>query len=145
MPSIKLETLEDGRIRLSGGTFPIKDQIRARGGRWDPAARVWTLPAGTDLAFAGLDKIAEDRALCDRIAAEWAAKRAEEARKMEELIAYYRASGLAKVAPSIPTRRGPCCSKAETFWPSTDPYAHYGPCHYRCATHGESRDTYTGT
>ena len=49
--AVVLTTLEDGRIQLAGGTYPIKDQIRAHGGLWNPAARVWTLPAGTDTAF----------------------------------------------------------------------------------------------
>jgi hypothetical protein len=53
MPAQKLTvtTLEDGRLQLSGATFPVRDQIKARGGRWDPAARVWTLPAGTSTEF----------------------------------------------------------------------------------------------
>jgi hypothetical protein len=44
--------LDDGRIQLSGPTFALRDQIKARGGRWLPlterGARVWILPAGTD-------------------------------------------------------------------------------------------------
>lgn len=48
---LTVTTLADGRIQLSGATFEIRDQIKARGGRWDPVARVWTLPAGTDTNF----------------------------------------------------------------------------------------------
>jgi hypothetical protein len=51
MSALTVKTLDDGRIQVSGATFPIRDQIKARGGRWDPAARVWTLPAGADTAF----------------------------------------------------------------------------------------------
>jgi hypothetical protein len=47
-----LTTLANGRIQVSGATFPVRDQIKARGGRWDPAARAWTLPAGTNTVFA---------------------------------------------------------------------------------------------
>lgn len=152
--AVMVETLEDGRIQLSGGTYPLKDQIRAHGGRWNPAARVWTLPAGTDTAFVGVavaaldvrpkSKAEADRELCDRFAAEYAARKAEEKRKFEELVASIRASGVV-IAPTVPTRRGPCCKAAEAFWPDTGPYSHYGPCHYRCPHHGESRDTYSGT
>jgi hypothetical protein len=46
-----METLADGRISLTGQTFEIKDRIKAAGGRWDAAAKSWSLPAGTDLAF----------------------------------------------------------------------------------------------
>jgi hypothetical protein len=120
---ITLETLEDGRIRLSGGTFPIKDQIRARGGRWDPAARVWTLPAGTDTTFIPPPPLT----------------------RAEALEIYYTRVAPAMAAFRAPRRDGRCCDAAEAYWPSTDPYAHYGPCHYRCATHGESRSNYSGT
>jgi hypothetical protein len=49
---LNIKVLEDGRIELSGSTFHIRDQIRARGGRWQPAERVWILPAGTSTDFA---------------------------------------------------------------------------------------------
>lgn len=49
---LNIKVLEDGRIELSGSTFHIRDQIRARGGRWKPAERVWILPAGTSTDFA---------------------------------------------------------------------------------------------
>jgi len=49
--ALTVTTLADGRIQVSGATFRYRDQIKARGGRWDPAARVWTLPAGTDTVF----------------------------------------------------------------------------------------------
>lgn len=48
---LTVTTLADGRLQLGGATFAVRDQIKARGGRWDPAARVWTLPAGTDTTF----------------------------------------------------------------------------------------------
>ena len=48
--------LDDGRIQLSGPTFALRDQIKARGGRWvsltERGTRVWILPAGTDTTFA---------------------------------------------------------------------------------------------
>jgi hypothetical protein len=108
MPKVTVTLLEDGRIQLSGGTFSIKDQIRARGGRWDPTERVWILPAGTDTTFT---------------------------------------VAVAPVAVLPPPRRrdGRCCDAAVAFWPSDDPYAHYGPASYRCAAHGVGRSTYSGT
>ena len=121
--TVTVTPLPDGRIQLSGGTFGIKDQIRAHGGRWNPAERVWTLPAGTDTAFA-----------TEAVPVETAAE------------IYARVS--AAVAIYRPARRdGRCCSSATAFWPSsaTDPYAHYGPAHYRCPHHGETRSSYTGT
>jgi hypothetical protein len=48
---VKTDTLSDGRIGVTGDTFPIKDRIKAAGGRWNPADKSWALPAGTDLAF----------------------------------------------------------------------------------------------
>lgn len=30
--------------KLEGNTFPIKDQVKAAGGRWDPAQKIWMVP-----------------------------------------------------------------------------------------------------
>lgn len=30
-------------VEISGNTFACKDQIKAAGGRWDKAAKVWTV------------------------------------------------------------------------------------------------------
>ncbi len=51
LPRVKTDTLSDGRIGVTGDTFPIKDRLKAAGGRWHPGDKVWHLPAGTDLAF----------------------------------------------------------------------------------------------
>jgi len=48
--SIKITNTDNG-IQLSGATYDRRDAIKAAGGRWDPAARVWTLPTGTDTTF----------------------------------------------------------------------------------------------
>lgn len=29
---------------ITGNTFPVKDQIKALGGRWNPEAKSWTVP-----------------------------------------------------------------------------------------------------
>ena len=31
-------------IAISGNTYPVKDQLKALGGRWDPAAKCWNVP-----------------------------------------------------------------------------------------------------
>jgi len=122
-----LTTLADGRIQLAGGTYPIKDQIRAHGGRWNPAERVWTLPAGTDTAFTEAVAVA---------APSGALPKPETAAEIYRRVA-------AAVAPfKAPCRDGRCCSAASAFWPTDDPY---GPAHYRCPHHGETRATYSGT
>lgn len=51
LPRVKTTTLADGRIGVTGDTFPIKDRLKAAGARWNAADKVWHLPAGTDLAF----------------------------------------------------------------------------------------------
>jgi len=41
-------------VVVKGNTYPVKDQIKALGGKWDPVERAWTVPA---------DKAAEAQAL----------------------------------------------------------------------------------
>lgn len=40
---IKRKTMERKMetITLTGNTYPIKDQIKARGGKWDPVVKGW--------------------------------------------------------------------------------------------------------
>lgn len=33
-------------VAISGNTYPVKDQLRALGGRWNPDAKAWMVPAG---------------------------------------------------------------------------------------------------
>lgn len=37
----------DGQIRLTGGTFDFKHIIKQHDGRWDSAAKVWTIPTAS--------------------------------------------------------------------------------------------------
>ena len=30
--------------KLSGNTYPVKDQLRALGGKWDPTSKAWLVP-----------------------------------------------------------------------------------------------------
>ena len=32
-------------VQISGNTYPVKDAIRALGGKWDAARKVWLVPA----------------------------------------------------------------------------------------------------
>jgi hypothetical protein len=34
------------KIAITGNTYPVRDQLRALGGRWDPARKAWLVPAG---------------------------------------------------------------------------------------------------
>ena len=125
MPKVTVTLLEDGRVQLSGGTFDIRDQIRARGGRWDPAARVWILPAGTDTAFATVVVPP--------------APKPKPVPREEWTLAEWRAY------VATHTRRGyigSCCSHATGFTDAGNPY---GPTHYRCERHGVTRSSYSGT
>lgn len=31
-------------VTISGNTFPVKDQLKALGGKWDAVAKVWSVP-----------------------------------------------------------------------------------------------------
>jgi len=115
----------DGSIVLSGSTFSYKDAIKAHGGKWDPAAKTWILPAGTDTSF--LQPLPRKKAIRvapkpreEWTAAEWNAYVAEQYRARRYVV-------------------GRCCKHAEDFWE----YA-MGPTHYRCARHGVTWCNYTG-
>lgn len=117
MATIKIATLPDGRKVLSGGTFPLKDQIKAASlaagtaAAWDPAAKTWTVAAGTDLGF--LKPPAPPPA--------------------------------PRPLPPPPLRRdrlGRCCAAA-VF--KLDDVCPQGPMVCVCAAHGTYKSTYAGT
>ena len=33
------------RVEITGNTYPVKEQIKALGGRWNPRAKSWSVPA----------------------------------------------------------------------------------------------------
>ena len=109
-----LTMLANGRIQVSGATFPVRDQIKARGGRWDPAARAWTLPAGTNTVFAAPAVVAPPPAVSLAVAA----------------AVYVRRD-----------RSGRCCSGATTALDAENPQ---GPLWYHCKVHGSCKSSYTG-
>lgn len=39
---------EESQLVLNGNTFDVKEIIKALGGKWNPARRVWTLPLDLD-------------------------------------------------------------------------------------------------
>jgi hypothetical protein len=47
MPPITM-TREESQLVLKGNTYIVKDTIKALGGHWNPARRVWTLPLHLD-------------------------------------------------------------------------------------------------
>ena len=147
--AVMVKSLEDGRIQLSGGTYPIKDQIRAHGGRWNPVERVWTLPAGTDTSFVPVAPAAPVAAAPKLSASAEALYRAiykDRTPPITKALADFLETQVLVAAATVahaPRRRdGRCCAAATAFWPADD---HYGPAHYRCPHHGETRGTYSGT
>jgi hypothetical protein len=132
MAALKTTELADGRIELSGGTFPLRDQIKARGGKWDPTRKIWTLPAGTSLEF---EAPPEEKA--PAVGGAGAAPkpkpkpRAEWTR--EEWQAWSRAYSIRNRG-----RVERCCEHAA--WVG-DPY---GPMEYSCPRHGETKGSYRG-
>ena len=40
-----MTTTTGSTVAITGNTYPVKDQIRALGGRWNPDAKAWMVPA----------------------------------------------------------------------------------------------------
>jgi hypothetical protein len=36
---------QNSTVLIAGNTYPVKDALRAMGGRWNPAAKGWMIPA----------------------------------------------------------------------------------------------------
>ena len=130
MAALKTKELADGRIELSGGTFPLRDQIKARGGKWDPARKVWTVPAGTSLEF-GPPPEEKGAAAGGAGAAPKPKPRAEWTREeWQAWISAFRIRNRGRVER--------CCCHAK------DVGDIYGPSEYSCERHGETRGSYRG-
>lgn len=57
MSGLLLSKQADGATVVTGRTYDYKELLKAAGGRWDSAARAWTLPASADLSpFAALQQ-----------------------------------------------------------------------------------------
>jgi hypothetical protein len=129
--------LADGRVELSGATFDFRDQIKARGGKWDPARKVWTLPAGASTEFEAPPK-AEKPKPREAIGGAGAASASSSKKPREEWTREeWQAWSLAfRIRNRGRVER--CCCHAE--WVG-DPY---GPMEYSCARHGETKGSYRG-
>jgi hypothetical protein len=115
--ALKTTVLADGRIEISGKTFPLREAIKAAavaaGGKavWDAGRHVWTVPAGTSVVFE------KPRDAWTR--EEW-----------QVWIAAFKSRNRGRVER--------CCSGAR------DVGDIYGPSCYSCERHGETRGSYRG-
>jgi hypothetical protein len=115
---VRMETLADGRVVLSGNTFAYKDAIKAASlaalpmgtaAGWDAATKGWTVAAGSDLSFI---KPPAPAPVAPRPAA-----------------VFRRA------------RDGWCCQKAKAEF---DPHVPQGPMWYVCPDHGRCKSNWAG-
>ena len=132
MAALKTTELADGRIELSGGTFPLRDQIKARGGKWDPVRKVWTVPAGTSLEFSPPPEEKGAAAGGAGAAPKPKPKPREEWSHAEwqSWISAFKIRNRGRVER--------CCRHAK------DVGDIYGPSEYSCERHGETRGSYRG-
>jgi len=120
MPTpVRITTVADGKLVLTGGTYEFRQAIKERGGWWNPAERSWTLPAGTDTAF---------------ITSPPAAPAAAPALLPLEVV-------FPPVVRREDKRLGRCCAAARSEFDAVCPQ---GPMWWVCATHGRERSTYGG-
>lgn len=128
MPASKKELvktpLADGRVELSGATYDFRDQIKARGGKWDPARKVWSLPAGASTEFGAPPSPPKAVKPKPKPREEWTRE------EWEAWISIFKRRNRGRVEE--------CCIHAE--WVG-DPY---GPTEYSCPLHGVTKGSYTG-
>ena len=137
--------LADGRIELSGPTFDVREAIKAAavaaGGKavWDGVRKVWTVPAGTVVPAVPAPAPAPKSTVKPREATGGAGGNASTSSKSREewtreewqtWSAAFRRRNCGRVER--------CCRHA------ADVGDMYGPAHYMCERHGETRGTYTG-
>lgn len=117
MATLTTTVLADGSIEITGrDTFALREQIKARGGKWNAERRVWTVPVGTSLLFAP--------AMKPRPREEWSRE------EWTVWITDFKRRNRGRVER--------CCSHAEWIG---DPY---GPISYACARHGETIGSFRG-
>lgn len=128
MTTLTQTVLADGRIELSGPTFAVREAIKAAavaaGGKavWDGARRVWTVPAGT--VVPAVPAPAAAAAAPRRGRADWTRE------EWQTWIADFKSRNRGRVER--------CCCHAKEIGDF------YGPSHYTCERHGETRGSYTG-
>jgi hypothetical protein len=126
MSALTTSVLADGRIEISGGTFLLREEIKAAavaaGGKavWDAGRRLWTVPAGTVIPDAA-KKVTKPT---QKPREEWT---------RDEWQVWSHAFSVRNRG-----RVERCCSAAE--WVG-DPY---GPMCYSCVRHGETIGSYRG-
>jgi hypothetical protein len=114
--------LPDGRFTLSGRTFDYKEQIKAAGGKWDPALKTWTLEAAAEQQLMFLVpplSVAPKPKPLPR----------------EEWTADQWANYCLRRRGNV----GPCCRHA-----TAKESRPYGPICYNCPRHGYTHNNYTG-
>ena len=122
--------LADGRIELSGPTFDVREAIKAAavaaGGKavWDGARKVWTVPAGTLVPAVKPREATGSASTSSKSREEWTRE------EWQAWSAAYRVRNRGRVER--------CCCDAKDIGDM------YGPAHYTCERHGETRGTYTG-
>ena len=119
---ITITPSDDGLIYLGGETFPLRDQIKAHGGKWNAGRKLWTLPAETSLDFLTTPPAREKPKPKARV--EWTRE------EWQVWISDYRRHNRGRVVR--------CCEHA------VDAGDMYGPSVYNCPRHGETRGSYTG-
>lgn len=135
--------LADGRIELSGPTFDVREAIKAAavaaGGKavWDGARKVWIVPAGTVVPAPA--PAPKKPAVKPREATGSAGGKASTSKKSRE--EWTREEWQTWSSAYRRRNRGcvqECCIHAD------DISEMYGPSHYICERHGETKGDYTG-
>jgi hypothetical protein len=52
--AVKAATAGEAKVPVNGNTYPVRDQLRAMGGEWDAAAKVWVVPVSQEAAAKAL-------------------------------------------------------------------------------------------
>ena len=130
-------TTEGGLLRFSGDTFGYKDMIKALpGARWEPAQKVWTASAVSDLT--AIKARQEVLRSSDESHAYWAKRNAYLKKPREEWTkeewGIYRADWVKR------GKTEKCCALAVAF----EQYEQ-GPICWRCERHGETISNFCGT
>jgi hypothetical protein len=131
MSALKTTVLADGRIEVSGNTFPLREEIKAAavaaGGKamWDAGRKVWTVPAGTVVP------VPAPAAVVKKAAKPKPKPRSEWSREEWQMwIAVFKSKNRGRVER--------CCDAAR------DVGDIYGPSCYSCERHGETHGSYRG-
>jgi hypothetical protein len=106
---------------ITGGTFTVREELKAAGGRWDPIHRAWTVSVDADI-----------RAVI--------AKKEAELKAMDEAYAKGEAARRERYLSNPRIVKGRCCAEAVGYYRGGE----FGPLCYRCTKHGETINSYTG-